>query len=370
MSGTLPLSALLSQIFVAFTIECDNEFEHLVPHRTTDYGPGSAGKGPWLVSTVMWWRLLQFVHDEGTPVRELMQLTHNDAKALRMWLERMSKWWGYVKVESGGSKRAADAIVRPSLGAQKALEVWPRLTEKIEKRWRERYGGGEIDLLREALGNIVNQIEVELPDCLPILGYGLVSGAEELGPRTSQTDVAALSLPALLAKVLLLFTLEFERVAELSLAIGANVLRFAGDAGSEVKEIPIKDLPRRAGVSREAIATAVSFLTKRGYAALKAKSSGGRGKVLVLKTKGQHARDEYFRLVIEIENRWQKRFGKSKIGALRKALERLCGDDSSASPLFRALEPYPDGWRAQVAKPEHLPHFPMILHRGGFPDGS
>jgi hypothetical protein len=45
------------------------------------------------------------------------------------------------------------------------------------------------------------------------------------------------------------------------------------------------------------------------------------------------------------------------------------------------LRPYPDGWRAQrpyvtqttavVADPAGtLPHYPMVLHRGGWPDGS
>jgi hypothetical protein len=39
-------------------------------------------------------------------------------------------------------------------------------------------------------------------------------------------------------------------------------------------------------------------------------------------------------------------------------------------PLFRGLEPYPDGWRASVPRPEGLPHYPMVTHRGVFPDGS
>jgi hypothetical protein len=38
--------------------------------------------------------------------------------------------------------------------------------------------------------------------------------------------------------------------------------------------------------------------------------------------------------------------------------------------LFRGLGPYADGWRASVHKPDTLPHYPMVLHRGGFPDGS
>jgi hypothetical protein len=39
-------------------------------------------------------------------------------------------------------------------------------------------------------------------------------------------------------------------------------------------------------------------------------------------------------------------------------------------PLFGGLEPYPDNWRALVRRPDVLPHFPMVLHRGGYPDGS
>jgi diadenosine tetraphosphatase ApaH/serine/threonine PP2A family protein phosphatase len=53
---------------------------------------------------------------------------------------------------------------------------------------------------------------------------------------------------------------------------------------------------------------------------------------------------------------------------LRATLEPLVGD-SRGSGLFPGLEPYPDGWRASVRKPEILPHFPTVLHRGGYPDG-
>jgi hypothetical protein len=37
-AGRLPLSALVSQVLVAFIIEFDNEFERQMPHRTTDRG--------------------------------------------------------------------------------------------------------------------------------------------------------------------------------------------------------------------------------------------------------------------------------------------------------------------------------------------
>jgi hypothetical protein len=39
-----PLSVLLCQVLVAFTIECDNGFERQMPHRTSNYGT-TAGRG-------------------------------------------------------------------------------------------------------------------------------------------------------------------------------------------------------------------------------------------------------------------------------------------------------------------------------------
>jgi hypothetical protein len=64
-------------------------------------------------------------------------------------------------------------------------------------------------------------------------------------------------------------------------------------------------------------------------------------------------------------------FGVSVIHTLREPLERLVGDRPQLrlSPLFQGLEPYPDGWRASVRKPDTLPHYPMDLHRGRCPDG-
>src|SRR5215471_4673336 len=68
----LPLSALLSQAWVAFTIEFDNEFEHLVPHRTTNHGStGGPSSSPWLVSMVMWLNFMRFVPDQGIDAKQL-----------------------------------------------------------------------------------------------------------------------------------------------------------------------------------------------------------------------------------------------------------------------------------------------------------
>jgi len=65
VTGRLPLSALLSQTLVGYTIEFDNEAEHRLPHRTQDHGrsPGAAADAPWLTSLVMWANCLR----HGTP---------------------------------------------------------------------------------------------------------------------------------------------------------------------------------------------------------------------------------------------------------------------------------------------------------------
>ena len=72
-----------------------------------------------------------------------------------------------------------------------------------------------------------------------------------------------------------------------------------------------------------------------------------------------------------VQDLWIERFGAEAVAALRASLAELAGDGTpDGSPLFGGLEPYPDGWRASVRSARLLPHFPMVLHRGGFPDGA
>jgi DNA-binding MarR family transcriptional regulator len=358
----LPLPTLLSHALVAFIIEFDNEFEHQTPHRTTNHGatPGSVNP-PYLLSMVMWVMLLRFVGEDGVPVRELQSQAHLPDKEFRMWLIRMSKWWGYVIVERNPDPQKW--MVRPTPGGRKALESWRPLTGVIEKRWQKRFASGLVEELRESLSALIQQFDAELPDCLPILGYGLLSQVPDTNRPAAEASNRA--LPTLLSKALLAFALDFERESELSLAICANALRLIDEGG-----VRVRDLPRLAGVSKEAIATSLSFLEKRGYAAVEPQTAGSRVKVLKLMPKGRHARDTYHQLVWTIEERWQELFGHDTVRRARESLERLIGEPGSLSPLFQGLEPYPDGWRAAVAKPETLPHYPMVLHRGGFPDGS
>jgi DNA-binding MarR family transcriptional regulator len=357
----LPLPTLLSHALVAFIIEFDNEFEHRTPHRTTRYGatPGSH-RAPFLLSMVIWSGFLRFVPDEGISVGEFQHASQLPRKNLRIWLARMSEWWGYVTLEPSttedrSAKGSAGWVIRPTPGGRKALECWRPLTGVIEERWQARLGRDAVEKLRDSLSALVSKFEVDLPDFLPILGYGLRSGLPDQQRRASSDR----TLPTLFSKVLLAFAIEFERESELALAICANVLRLVNNDG-----VPVRELPRLAGVSKEAIAIALSFLEKRGYANVEPLSAASRTKVLKLTAKGLAARQSYEQLVQAIEERWHDRFGRNVIAGLRAALEWTDG------VLFRGLDPYPDCWRAAVPRPEGLPHYPMILHRGGFPDGS
>jgi DNA-binding MarR family transcriptional regulator len=373
MDGHAPLPTLLSHALVAFTIEFDNEFEHQVPHRTTNHGStAGAHRAPWLVSRVMWSNFMRFVPEEGTTIGELKRLLPSPDKTMQNWVARMSKWWGYIAVEpkpAGNSSRrsARDALIRPTAGGRKAIEVWRTLDRVIEDRWRERFGDDAINRLRESLSAIVSRMDVGLPHGLPILGYGLYSDMpENTQPSSGESVIAELALPSLLSQVLLWFAVEFERESPVSLAISANVLRLLSEEGERAS-----DLPRLASVSKEATATALSFLTKRGYAEMTSKKDGSRAKVIALSAKGRAAQVKYRELVGAIEERWQSRYGAKVVPNLRESLEQLAyGPSGQTSPLFRGLETHPDGWRASFPKFDGLPHYPMVLHRGGFPDGS
>lgn len=369
VSNRFPLTTLLSHAIVAFTIEFDNEAEHRMPHRTTEGGVSSfLLSGPWLVSMAMWANCLQWVEDGGVTVREI----ERRARTRTNW--RGMQRWGYIRIAPDPNDKRAkpparDWVVHAKPGGRNARDVGQPLFGEIEKRWRERFGEREIERLRESLWAVARQIEKALPDCLPILGYGLFSGERDgvtyASVEPGATDGSKLPLSALLSRVLLAFAIDFERESEISLAICANLLRVLDGKGARVR-----DLPRLSGVSKESLSMAMGILRKGKLATIEAEKTGSRTKVARLTPRGQAALDYYRELVAEIEKRWQTRFGEKAIGALRESLEQLVGEGGAQAPLFRGLEPYPDGWRASKPKPETLPHYPMVLHRGGFPDGS
>jgi len=361
VTGRLPLSALLSQALVAFTIEADNEAEHRLPHRTQDYGlsAGAATDAPWQTSLVMWANCLRHVPDEGITVAGMRAAarTGTNLDGMRRW-----RYVTYTPDPGRGKRPRPDAIVRLTPGGQRSRQVWDGVPAEIEQRWRARFGAPAVDGLRAALAAVVAELDPRLPDCLPILHPGLFS-EPDLPDGTTTSDPEALPLWALLSPTLLAFAAEFEDDPGRSLAISANLLRVLTEDG-----VRSRDVPALAGVSKAAVAFTMGPATKQGLVAEQPDPAGSRWKITRLTASGAQAQRAYADLTGVVEDRWRSRFGADRVAALCDALEPLAVGDPP--PLFGGLTPYEDGWRAQVKPPAVLPHYPMVLHRGGYPDGA
>jgi len=361
VAGRLPLSALLSQALVAFTIEADNEAEHRLPHTTQDYGK-SAGAGagaPWQTSLVMWANCLRYVPDDGITLAAMRAAARTGTNVDGM------RRWGYVTYtpDPGRGKRPRpDATVRLTHGGERARQEWDRVPAEIEERWRDRFGAAAVDALRAALAAVVADLDPRLPDCLPIIGAGLIS-KPDLPDAPSAADPATLPLWALLSRTLLAFATEFEGDSGRSLAVSANLLRVLTEDG-----VRSRDVPALAGISKAAVRFTMTPATSQGLVVEEPDPAGSRWKITRLTAAGARARQAYAALTAAVEDRWRARFGAARVEALRDALEPLVIGDPP--PLFGGLTPYPDGWRAQVKAPAVLPDYPMVLHRGGYPDGA
>jgi hypothetical protein len=370
--ASLPLPTLCSEVLVAYTIELDNEAEHRLPHRTTrDADPGTRGEVPWLVSYPLWANVLRYLGDEVVSVVELAAR----ARTSRLLLGGLRRW-GYVGLRSPQGEKLQkpqhDTLVRATRQAHRAGEVWRSLPALMDERWRSRFGGDAMDRLVSSLGTLHRALAIDPPAYLPPVFPTQNGKAEVPVARTpSSAPHAGVAggdpgLSELLSGVLLAFTLDFESVSRIALPIAANTLRVLDGDG-----VRMRDLPRRTGVSKEANAMCAGWLERRGCAVTEQVRSASRGKVLRLTSKGRGAQAMYRRLLDETEEAWRTTYGADVIDRLRAGLEVPVGDGVLASsPLAEGLEPYPDNWRAAVGQPDTLPHYPMVLHRGAYPDGS
>jgi hypothetical protein len=312
----------------------------------------------------MWENCMRYVTGEPITVGDLEARARTGTN-----LDGMRRW-GYITIDGTARKvhngrPSPGAVLRATAAGLQAREIWRPLPGLIEQRWHERFGADPLGRLRGPLTGLVGLLDPGLPDCLPILGAALLSQGPDprLPPRPDGIAPQAMSLSALLSRVLLSFAVEYEREAGLSLAVAANVLRVLG-----TEETRLRDLPALTGTSKESVRWALGILTRGDLAAEDPDPAASRGKVARLTPRGLDAQRLYHELTGEIEGRWHDRFTPAVTAALRASLEPLAA--GQPPPLFGGIEPYPDGWRAMVRRPDVLPHFPMVLHRGGYPDGS
>jgi DNA-binding MarR family transcriptional regulator len=370
--GALPLPALASQLFVAFVIEADNEFEHQMPHRTTRHGRvAGTGPRPWLVSLAMWAHCMRLVPDEGITAGDLARASQLTTKSTQMMVKRLSAWWGYLQVDGDPKAQPrASLLVRPTAAGRQARQIWAPLIPEVESRWQARFGESRLTELRQSLQEVADDLDAGLPDFMPVGEPRL-----EVPPDGGTSSRTELSLPALLSKVLLALALDFEDNSSLSmgiytaarpsrLAISANVLRVLdGDA------VRVADVPGLTGVAKMAIDNWLGSLEEHGYVTIGTAPAGGRYRLARLTPQGSKAREAYLNWADQVDERWQAAHGVSP-RRLRAAMEQLVTEPKQRSLLYGGIEGYPDCWRRQVREPTTLPHYPVLTAKGGFPDGS
>ncbi len=344
----VPLSALLSQAWVAWTIELDNAYEAVAPHRTTR---GARGRGPWLISSVMWWNCLRHL---GAATRPLTAGELAARSRLGTNLDGMDRW-GYVKIQRPRTNNASWLLTLTPAG-RRAAEIFARLSVQVDRRWEQRFT--ETARLRAALVKAVAGLDPALPDCLPITGpAGAFRAPMPAGPAPQPAPGARVpALGALLARLLLAYTLEAEAGTRAGLPFREDLLRLLDERGTKVRDLPV-----RSGVSREAQDMALGVLQRAGLGEVGEDPQGSRFKVVRLTPRGGRAREAHIARLRELDAAWAVR-----APGLREVLATLVG----GGRLSEGLEAPPGSWRAGPPPPQTLPRYPMVLHRGGYPDGS
>jgi hypothetical protein len=374
VSSQVPLPTLLSWAWMAHTIEADNEFERAMRE---------AGPAPrFRTSLVMWANFLRFLPPDGIPADDLAELAMAPVPLVRSTLGGLERW-GYVVVGSKptggrrdgfGSRRGirSATVIAPTEGGRRAQATWPAVLGTIEARWQTRFGAERVDALRRALRNLLAGLDRPLPLAPPIVGpaKGFQTELCPTGGAPPAEDVDR-ALGALLAQPLVAFTTDVEAGGRASMPLGANLLRVGEDA------VPVRRLPSEVGISKEAVAMAVGWLARQGLATVAA-DPAARAKVFRLTEAGLVARHHHAERIAAVEQRWRIGFGAGVVDDVRGALEAVV---DQPLVLAEGLVPPPGCWRGQRpyltqtralrADPTGaLPRHPMVLHRGGWPDGS
>jgi len=324
---TRPLSALLSQVLVAFTLELDDEFEKQM--RESGYAGAS-------LSVVIWSSLMRFLAGASPSVRGLAAQSLSPEKSVKFALGCLERWSfitlepdpadvrtvpakphglrGRLLRDGWGSGRGirSDWIIRPTAKGRRAIEIWTPLFAEIEGRWQARFGSDDIATLRLLLEDIASRLDVELPHGIP----GLWEFDEDVKYKARSTqDDGPLPLPVLLSQLLLAFTIEFQQASRVPLWLCANTLRVLGD-----QPIPESEIPRLTGCSPET--SGIGWQIKP-FIVVESAPPPRRGKLVRLSPLGLLASENYDKVTSAVEKRWETHFGKQKIRRLRESLSRL-----------------------------------------------
>ena len=130
----LDLSALLSQVLLAFTI--DFERESRLAHAISA-------------------NALRVLTEQGVRIKDLPRVTGVSVEAISASVKFLERHDCVVVEPDPAASRAKLARLTPK--GQKAHDKCRHLLGLVEERWRPRFGEAEIDRLRESLEGLVDQ---------------------------------------------------------------------------------------------------------------------------------------------------------------------------------------------------------------------
>ena len=355
---------MLSQSW-PFTVEFDNEAEHRIAHWTTNGGRAPPRRDALARVAGLWVNVLQYIGVEGIRVGDLHALGRTD-RDLLAGLQR----WGYVTTEPDvktiGAGRVATtwwcACGRPG---GRAAEVWRPLAGEIEQRWRSRFGDETVEALRRALAAVRDRFDWTYPSicrsCSPRRTGRRRSRRRRDGCKTSERDADRCPRPLGAARPgaaavhdRLRGEIEdlpsHQRQHPPCARCGRHPCEgsAAADRSVEGSEHHGGGLSRTARVRRP-----------------RAGPSGGRGKVCDSRQGDRGRRTS-------IAGCWRRpSAGRSGTGGTDEGSAGVLASRRDAGPLrsrcsSRACSRIPTGG----GRPSHartLPHYPMVLHRGGLP---
>lgn len=341
----VPLTTLLSWAWIAQVMEIDNAVEAAATER--------AGR-LFKISLPMWANGLRLVDEGGVTVAELR--SRAGAACNLGGLER----WGWISVGDGPGRRAGygtrsslrgDTVIALTRAGRYARRLFSEKAGMVEQRWRDRFGAQLVDTLRDLLARGSETLPWSPPEVHSSDGFVThATGGEQTSPQDAP-------LVVLLGQRLTERTIGQESRSTVSLPLAANLLR-ALDEG----QIAMRDLPARTGLSKEAIAMAVGNLGRRHLASI------GADRTVCLTRRGLDALDSYR------ESSREHGDGSDLRGALEAALhqtEALAAGLEPPDGCWRSRKPYLSQTRRLLTDPTgSLPWHPMVLHRGGWPDGS
>ncbi|TWE12848.1 winged helix-turn-helix transcriptional regulator [Rudaeicoccus suwonensis] len=363
--GALP--RCLSQLLIAHTIQIDNWFEQHSPHRTT-LG-ASPGQGPWLISYAFYANLLRWLAREPVPVSSVAALSGTvNLPGLHRWgYLRISGWAGPGKPVPPAATLALTAA------GERACDHWAAAADDTAAVWREQFDEADAQL-REALSGLRDCLGRPAPPYLPVIAASKKFGRQ---PEWHSPDLPpSEETTALLSAVLHTFIADYEQPGEISLPLASDVLRVLS-----VQPTPVTEAIRDSGISREAFTAALTPLLKYGHVAME-KAAAGRVKMVRLTERGAQAVADHEARLTWVTGNWRTDSAQARWmdQAREAATQILHRRDDGGSVLGRLLVPPPDGWRHRAPFSRQtravaqdpaaaLAHCPMVLHRGGYPDG-